>query len=169
MLKFCSDFLSLLHKDKFILHRIKFYFQVFLIFCFFFSFIHIELLDFFKTILQRNPVISFIAHNQDLILNLLSVFLLFQAFATILFFISFKTNAYAHLYKALFLFLISIQFYFLLFLQIFYNLQIISINAFLLMDYFFSGTFIYKICFFSHCLNMAATGLLLLGFIYQKE
>lgn len=66
MLKFFSDFLSLLHKDKFILHRIKFYFQVFLIFCFFLSFIHIELLDFFKTILQRNPVISFIAHNQDL-------------------------------------------------------------------------------------------------------
>ena len=92
-------------------------------------------------------MISFIAHNQDLILNLLSVFLLFQAFLTILFLFLSKQMPMLTCIKPCF---ISPYPYILLFtlLTNFYNLQIISINAFLLMDYFFSQFIYLQICFF---------------------
>lgn len=109
----------------------------------------------------------FFYQNQDLILNLESIFLLFEGFVITILFISYVLDLNYYLYKLLLEHIITIEFYYITISQILYNLKVISFNSFTLFMY--NGNVIEIFCSAVYAINYLASFLMITGILFSKH
>lgn len=155
-------------KDKQLFNKACFFLNLFIVFSLIISFFPYKPLENLSLhYLSNMSLFIFFYQNQDLILNLESIFLLFEGFVITILFISYVLDLNYYLYKLLLEHIITIEFYYITISQILYNLKVISFNSFTLFMY--NGNVIEIFCSAVYAINYLASFLMITGLLFSKH
>ena len=168
MINSIFNYLTAAGKNKQNINKITFFLKVFIIFVLIISFLPYKPLENLSLqFLSNISLFIFFSHNQDLILQLESICLLFETFIIMIFSISHAFNASYYLYISLLEHILTIQFYYITISQLLYNLKIISFNS--LAMFRFNGGTIDVICSVMYVFNYIITIFLIIGVLFKKK